>query len=256
MVAEPDNLSLNGLKLLLVRPARKHDEFMFAAANQGAVVSHLPVMNIIPVENPQMDAQVSRAEICIFVSRTAAQMAIHQKLIPAAGKWFYAVGKSTAAVLAEAGVTAQTPAEQMTSEGLLALPELQGVADKRVAIFCGTGGRELLSQELVVRGAAVEKIALYRREFCDQHKNDIVRALCSGELTAAVVHSGELMSHLLSVVEVEPQANQQLLSLPILVPGNRVAKQAKLAGFGSVIVAASALPQDMVSALAQWYSKQ
>ena len=55
------------------------------------------------------------------------------------------------------------PSERFDSEALLALPELETVAGKRIAIFRGEEGRELLGDTLRARGASVEYVACYRR---------------------------------------------------------------------------------------------
>ena len=69
-----------------------------------------------------------------------------------------------------------------------------------------------------------------------------------------VAHSGELLENLLAVV-VENQ-RPILMSLPILVPSERVSDIAIGLGFRTVICAGSALPEDMVSALRGWYSSR
>ncbi|MGS2719358.1 uroporphyrinogen-III synthase [Paraglaciecola aestuariivivens] len=75
---------------------------------------------------------------------------------------FFAVGASTAAILQQAGWPVVVPQEPK-SEGLLALPELQQVANKTLVIVKGFGGRELLYQSLVARGAQVLEWEVYKR---------------------------------------------------------------------------------------------
>jgi len=74
-----------------------------------------------------------------------------------------AVGARTAGVLAAAGHPAVQPA-RADSEGLLTLPVLAAVAGQRILLVCGEGGRTLLADELIARGARVERFVCYRRQ--------------------------------------------------------------------------------------------
>jgi len=56
-----------------------------------------------------------------------------------------------------------SPAAQSDSEALLDLPELAKVRGRRIVIFRGDGGRQLLGETLAQRGASVEYAACYRR---------------------------------------------------------------------------------------------
>src|SRR5260221_5373065 len=60
-----------------------------------------------------------------------------------------------------AGVIA--PGGRADSEALLAMQDFSAVAGKRIAIFRGEGGRNLLGDTLAVRGALVEHAPCYRR---------------------------------------------------------------------------------------------
>jgi uroporphyrinogen-III synthase len=59
-----------------------------------------------------------------------------------------------------------------------------------------------------------------------------------------VVHSAELLEAIGPISEIRCDNN-----LPVVVPSNRVAETAKRLGFGTVIVADSAMPESMYAAL-------
>jgi uroporphyrinogen-III synthase len=116
-----------------------------------------PVLTIEPLAGP---APAGPFDLIIFVSEHAVRFGLPHLTVGAAR--VLAVGARTAAVLAAAGHAALQP-ERADSEGLLALPELGAVAERRVLLVCGEGGRTLLADELVRRGALVERFVCYRR---------------------------------------------------------------------------------------------
>jgi len=251
------------LRVLLVRPERSPDEFADSLIRLGATVYRCPVMAIVPLNDGQPAEQIkSRVldfdhyQIAIFISRNAARLGLewldsYWPMLPA-GVRYYAVGKSTAEVLEAYGVSVEAPGGSSDSEALLALPSLQSVSGERALLFAGRGGRGLLAEELARRGARVERCELYERQKTLGHAEEINRLLSGGELQLLVAHSGELLTHLLDVVAEENR--RKLLALPLLVPGQRVAGLASHLGWQEVIVANSALRNDMVSAILEWYS--
>src|SRR3970040_562339 len=75
-----------------------------------------------------------------------------------------AIGRGSVKELARFGVTdAMAPLRRFDSEALLELPQLQQMQGKRVVIFRGEGGRELLGDTLAARGARVEYAECYHR---------------------------------------------------------------------------------------------
>jgi uroporphyrinogen-III synthase len=268
--------NFKGLRVLLVRPdsafgqpeTQSRDHFSSQLINDGVVLHHYPVMTVSLLANSLEIDQIKSYILdfalydkVLFVSRTAARLALDwldrywavPEGLPIDTR-YYAVGKSTAAELQKRHIEAELPVQAYNSEGLLALPSLQNLSGERVVIFSGVGGRQLLSEELGHRGAMVSQCSLYRRQPTAVHADNINRLLLSAELDLVIVHSGELLSNLMSLV---PKAHQQALwQLPLLVPSERVCELARDAGFNNVICAGSALPEDMVSALRGWYSNK
>ena len=180
------------------------------------------------------------------------------------GLAFYAVGDGTRQILAQQGIHARIPQTTATSEGLLELPPLQQVRNHKVMILKGEGGRQLLESGLQQRGAQVHTVELYRRCPCSAYGAEINEALEvqaslaqdseaeAKPLTAVVAHSQELLHSLLQQVD---KANLPgLHHLPLVVPSQRVAQWAQQQGFRNPVIARSALPDDMVSALSRCYS--
>ena len=74
------------------------------------------------------------------------------------------VGGASVRALERFGITGVVaPQGRYDSESLLDLPALAAVNGRRVVIFRGEGGRELLGETLRARGAVVEYAECYRR---------------------------------------------------------------------------------------------
>lgn len=258
---------LNGLRALQVRPEQSDDLFAHQLVEAGATLYRYPVMLITPLaEAPETNQikshilHIDQYQIAIFISRTAALLGtewlarhwpVYSKDLPQHLR-YYAVGKSTAALLREQGIDAEVPEQAFNSEGLLALPSLNNVIGEKALIFSGEGGRTLLADTLIQRGASVSECELYRREATTEFSGQVIELLAAGALDLVIVHSGELLKNLLAIVPESQRSS--LMTLPLLVPSERVAEIAVNSGFQSVICAGSALPEDMVSALRGWYS--
>jgi uroporphyrinogen-III synthase len=98
----------------------------------------------------------------IVTSTMAAQQCVLMKHQWPANLCFYAVGATTGDILQQAGLVVTVPKEART-EGLLALHDLNNVSNKVIVIMKGFGGRELLYDTLVSRGAKVEQWEVYKR---------------------------------------------------------------------------------------------
>ncbi|WIO74997.1 uroporphyrinogen-III synthase [Porticoccaceae bacterium LTM1] len=244
----------------MVRPqplSGAEDRFCQSLKAAGAEPLHYPVLRLQPLATPGKPGVISdiiqklaEYDVVITISPTAACLAVdwidhYWPEVPVHPR-FFAVGATTAEQFAQMGLAVTSPPTDMTSEGLLALPELQDMSHQRVLIFRGEGGRDLLAAELERRGASVQYAELYRRERCEQHRDAIVKALAVG-VAAVAIHSQELLNSLL--YQLDERSTELLKRIPIVVPSERVAEQARQCGCDRVIVATNALPESMVSAL-------
>jgi len=88
------------------------------------------------------------------------------------------------------------PTERFDSEGLLDLPELRQVEGKRVVIFRGESGRELLGETLTARGAMIEYAECYRRGRPTADSAPLLALCARHELDAFTVTSSEGLGNL------------------------------------------------------------
>lgn len=156
--------------IVLTRPPGQNTALAERITQAGGHVFALPLLAIAPplqaVSGEAFLAHLKRADWAIFISPNAVHAAVALQPCSAwpVGLQRAAVGKGTARALQAAGCEdVLTPSAGADSESLLALSALADLRGQRVLLVRGEGGRELLAQTLVQRGAAVHHAVLYRR---------------------------------------------------------------------------------------------
>lgn len=156
--------------ILVTRPQGQHEEIAAALQARGYQVTHQPALDIEPLMPTQGDRAWLQENpdgmVAVSVNAVARACTWAPRLLALPG--WYAVGKATAAALAERGVKVAAPDEGFNSEALLALDALQAVDGQRWLVLAGEGGRDLIARTLAERGATVRQVALYRRS-CHAH---------------------------------------------------------------------------------------
>jgi uroporphyrinogen-III synthase len=120
------------------------------------------------------------------------------------------------------------PASSYDSEGLLALPELARIEDKRAILFRGQGGRELLARTLESRGATVDAVSCYRRAAPSGDARGLLDALAAHRSAALTLTSAEGADNLVRAAGDAGRA--ALMRLPAFVPHPRIAEHARALG--------------------------
>ena len=141
----------------------------------------------------------------------------------------------------------------MTSEDILRLPQLQDVSEKKIGIVRGQGGRELLADTLRERGAIVDYLEAYSRTSIDYTSADFCNRLLEAGVNVLTVNSGESLDRLTHLLVDNRKKLQQL---NLLVPSQRVGRQAENAGYQQVHSASGADPLSFVSALGELGTNQ
>lgn len=221
--------TLHGLRVLVTRPAAQAEALCRLLEARGAMVLRLPLQSIEPVRQPASAAralaQMRGADAWIFTSVNAVTHA--QRLDNGIWPRTIAVGAATAAALRRLDHEVELPDGAYTSEGVLALPELQAVAGRRYAIVTGESGRDVMESGLRVRGAEVEVIAVYRRVELPHDGLAVARMI--DDVDVAIITSGEALARLASLVP--EAARSRLWRVPLVVPSPRVVEQALRLGF-------------------------
>jgi uroporphyrinogen-III synthase len=232
---------LAGREILVTRPREQAERLARLIEQAGGRAHLLPAIEIEDVPPPAALGRLQEFDLAIFVSPTAVARAMpHVRALPRAA----AVGGGTRRELEKHGVAdVIAPTAGADSEALLAVPEMQDVAGKRVAILRGDGGRALLGETLVARGARVEHLTCYRR----LPPRAPARAWKPGELAAITVSSGQGLANLFEVLDPE-----LLRSTPLFVPHARIAAQARALSAREVVLAGHSDEEMLDALMAYW----
>lgn len=245
--------------VLVTRPQGQAQALCAAVAAQGAAAHCLPMLQLLPLAKPapaqrQQLLDLDHYQHIVFVSGNAVRygMAWIESFWPQlpVGLAWYAVGDGTARLLTPYGINACTPGPEMTSEGLLALPQLRQVKGERVLIVKGEGGRQTLLKELLSRGARVDELACYRRVAPAMEPGELASRLLQWQIDLVMISSGEGLCNMLALLS--QRETTKFRAITLLVPSLRVAEMAQAAGFERVITADNASDGAMLRALAAW----
>lgn len=229
------NLSLNGLKVLVTRPEQQARSLCDDINVAGGLAIAFPLLDIEPITHEtDINSAISDQDMIIFISRNAVTYFMTGLQMPLADNvQLVAVGAGTAATMVQHGLKVDIqPPSPTGSESLLAMPELNQMQGKNVLIVRGEGGRELLADTLIARGAKIRYIEVYRRGLPSPSKTQLEQAKSAD---CIVITSIAGLDNLCQLIDVE-----QLTSKWLIVMSERIRQYAKNIGFQQCVVVADA----------------
>jgi len=245
--------ALQGLQVLVTRPALQSEPLCQRITKLGGDVLRLPTLAIEPraVELPN-----SLYDLLIFISTNAVE---HGKAVLAAQLQarIAAVGTATMQALLTLGHHIDiTPEHAANSETLLAHPLLQ-TPPANILIVRGSGGRELLRETLIARGSHVDVIEVYQRIVVTPTADDytmLQTQLRNGQLDIISITSVDILRALQAMLDADTLALAQRCTL--LAGSARIAEAARTAGWhGERIIADSPEDAALLTALTRWYTR-
>jgi uroporphyrinogen-III synthase len=252
--------ALAGRRVVVTRPAGQAGHMAALIRAAGGEPLLFPALEIFDTpETPQLRALIERLDafdIAIFISANAVSRAL--ALVRARRAWPPAmrvatVGRGSERELQRHGFAAViAPRERFDSEALLDLPELKQVAGRRVVIFRGEGGRELLGDTLVARGAEVEYAECYRRGRPQADPAPLLERCARQELDAFTVTSSEGLANLRDMLG-EP-GRSCLERTPLFAPHERIVAAARALGVRTVVLTGGG-DEGLVAGLAAFFAK-
>ncbi|MBJ6135989.1 uroporphyrinogen-III synthase [Marinobacter litoralis] len=246
---------LAGRRILICRPEPEASRLAEAFRAAGADCRTMPLLVREPLpETPEQRTllqELDNFSHVIAVSPFAANLLLDHidnwwPQIPLGLQW-YGVGSGTSSVFARHGLKARQPKQGWTSEALLELPSLQNLAGDKVLLARGEQGRELIRQTLEQRGAKVSVLPLYRRAQPYYPPEQVDEIFGSFRPEVIIALSGETLNNLNALA---PDHHSSLHRTLVVVPAERVARQAENAGFRNLIVPNGLDDQNLVTSVA------
>ncbi len=221
---------LFGCSILVTRPQHQADQFCLMLEQAGATVLRFPTISIestvLNERTLQTLKHLEQQDIVLFSSANAVHFClpwlkphINQTSAELPFK-IAAIGKKTAQSLQTNHFNVQIlPTNNFNSESLLALPDMQSVANKNILIVKGEGGRTLLRDTLQTRGANVTDANIYyrKRPTPDALMLDTLKSKKIDIITLTSVESSENLFALL-----ENQSIKWLSSSTLLLGSKRI----------------------------------
>ena len=245
--------------VVITRPQAQAEPLLRALDEAGIRTVHQPTLRILPVADPDglcryLENRCGEYGLALFVSINAVQQAA--QLVDLArwlqGKQVFAVGHATRSWLQRQGVeSVHAPRSRQTSEGLLALSELQHPAgngvERRAILFNAAGGRQLLLDTLTERGFRVEEAQVYRRQPETGLRPELRQALIQRQPLLLTATSSAMLDALLNLCS--PEWRDHLLDQTLIVVSPRMAHHAHSLGFNRVFQAQGASNEQLMEAI-------
>jgi uroporphyrinogen-III synthase len=215
--------------ILVTRPREQAAGLARLIEEAGGRAHLFPAIAIEDLPAPAALARLQEFDLAVFVSPTAVGKTLGRMGAWPAAVRAAAVGAGTRRELERYGVAnVIAPDEGADSEALLGEPELAQVANRRIVIFRGEGGRALLGDTLRERGAQVEYAACYRRKRPETGPLDWKRE----QIDAVTVSSAQGLANLFEMLD-----RAWLRARPLFVPHPRIAADARARAVQEVLVA-------------------
>ncbi|MGD9842706.1 MAG: uroporphyrinogen-III synthase [Steroidobacteraceae bacterium] len=242
---------LQGLSILVTRPALQSDALNTRFVSLGAQVMCLPAIDIASCN---FQLPTTHYDLLIFISSNAVRFS-RAVLVAHAQARIAAVGTSTAQALIDAGYQVDiTPQLAANSETLLSHPLLQ-TPPAKILIVRGIGGRELLRNTLIERGSEVDVLEVYRRQPSQPDPAQLQAIqfqLQSDALTVITLTSVAIVQSLHTLLGTAITAPQVIL----LAGSTRIARAAQQLGWqGEIVLAYSPEDVSLVAALTRWHTR-
>ena len=236
-------------RVLLTRANDKNQQLARLLADHDISSHSTPLLSIIAIDDQHLAAKLATLNVDDIVIAISANAVIHAN--KQLDTWpnaitYLAVGQASTDAFSDININSRCP-DEATSEGLLSMPVLSDVKDKKIVILRGEGGRETLAQQLVKRGAKVNYSQLYRRQSIVSNKENDLLKWQQLKITIIVVTSAETLLTL--VARVKGSDLQWLQRCTIIVPSLRVAKIADENGLTHVEISAGASNQAILQQL-------
>ncbi|AIF45842.1 uroporphyrinogen-III synthase [Dyella japonica] len=247
----PAEHTLDGRVVVVTRPAGTGSPLARKVRRLGGDALLLPGLSLRAVDGPGAATALRAAlgdELLVFTSPAAVRFAARLASLDTRAM-VLAVGRGTARALGRHGLKALVPAGSQDSEGLLEHPALAGLNGRRVALIGAPGGRGVLRAELAARGARLREVHVYRRGVPRWQRRQLDAVMQLPADARVLLSSAEALNNLKQGLPADAFA--RLCRAVAVASSERLADAARAAGFRRVVVADSALSENLLAAAAR-----
>lgn len=247
------NRTLNGLRILNTRPKNQAHSLSKNITDAGGLSIECPAIEIKATHNwlgllPNLN-NVSQA---LFVSVNAVyhcftQLKLNNIHWPTHIK-VIAIGQGSAKALDEFNIPVSTIPDEPHSENLLTINTLQQLKNQTILLFKGEGGRTLIEESLINRGANVKALTVYKRVI-PKISHQFINSLWQDDLVDIILLTSEQSIHNLFKI-FSKEAHCWLKEKPCLVISERLGNSASLFGIKKIIISR---PDWMMNTLFDYY---
>lgn len=223
--------------VLITRPSHQAENLSALITLAGGSIFHLPVFEIQALSFHSIN--IDTFDYCIFLSANAVTHFFSRVTKSNFHTTFISIGNATQRALLDLGIDNILCPKQLSSEGILALPELHNIDKKNIVIICGENPKPLLQKILSERGAHVHTIFCYRRKNCVYDMEKIFQQLVEKNIDVVVCSSTGSFLQLNALFDA-PAHHTWLLQKTLCVISDAMKNLAIKKGFQSVIVADNA----------------
>lgn len=247
-----NTINLSGLRVLNTRPLKQSHELNHRIKQANGLPVSFPALEIISCQHwfhllPNLD----NVQQAIFTSANAVTCSFpifSEKQVT----WpehiqNTAIGKGTAAALQSQHVRIDNIPEIADSEHLLMLNALQAIHNETILLFKGEGGRALIANTLIKRGARLIELNVYQRVVPDINREHLERLWRDECVDIILFTSQEAIRNIVSIPDKNVKA--WLKRTPCLVISERLAQYASMTGIQNIAVCS---PDSIIDALNQF----
>lgn len=230
--------------VLNTRPAHQSESLTQLIKAKGSLVYHLPVFEIQPI---QINAEnIGEYDYIIFLSANAVVNYFNQKENKHAH--VIAIGPATKLALEKMHIKDVMLPVDFSSDGILSMPEMQAVNNKKIAIISGEKSKSILPDTLKKRGAEVRSIICYRRNAIKYDMAVTFKKLKEFNVDYIISTSMESYLALLALFD-RSEYRTWLLKKTICVISDEMRRRVIADGFLNVIQAKNATDEAIVLSL-------
>ena len=239
---------LQDIKVLVTRPDQRASGLCQLIERAGGTALHFAAIEIgEPADSRSRDyvlEHIADFSLAIFISQTAVEKTL--QFLPTLPDTvsIAAIGSKTAQALEAHGFSLAIRPDGHDSESLLQHPDLCAahISGKKIVIFRGSGGRELLGDTLKSRGAKVTYADMYQR-LLPRDPSRLISLLRQADIIT--ISSNEGLQNLYKLAADK----KDLTARTLIVPGERGAELARSLGFEHIIKAQNATDEACLNAL-------